>query len=171
MASGVVPAMQVRNRVVAELAVVLSAVEKGIDLGVVALLLQDREVAEHLLPVLRSAAQQVFVVELDEAIGVAVLEEARAIQRALGHGAHQLAHIQVAIAEQRFSAGQALIAHQILAAQHLLIHRADDRVQIIVGGMRPVLFALSGGKTLNAQGRCLNERHNVRAGRVEPAGP
>ena len=157
--------MQVRHAVVAEVGVVFRAVEIGIDLGVVALLLQDREVVQHLRLVLGSAAEQMLVVELDEAVGVAGLEEAGAVLRALGHGAHEFAHVEIAVDEQRFSSFEPLAVHQVLAAQHLLVHGADDGALVAVGGVAPVRFVLAVGKPLDAQGGRLHERHEGRAGR------
>ncbi len=97
---GVIPAVEIGHTLSTETILILGAVEMGIDLGVVALLLQDGEVVQHLCLVLGRAAQQVLEVELDEAVGIAALEEALAIQTDLGHLTHELAHAQVAALEQ-----------------------------------------------------------------------
>ena len=62
MAAGIVPAVDVGHPVWAEAVQVFGAVDIGIDLGIHPLLLQEREVVEHLLAVVGSAAQQVLVV-------------------------------------------------------------------------------------------------------------
>ncbi len=55
---------------------------------------------QHLCRILGRVAQQVLEVELDEAVGIAALKEALAIQTALGHLTHELAHAQVAALQE-----------------------------------------------------------------------
>ena len=164
VAGRVIPTVQIRHSVVAETALVFVTVEVGIDLGIDTLLLQDREVMQHLLAVLRGAAEQVLVVELDEAIGVAALKETLAIQTALRHGAHQFTHRQIAVTEQRFGTTEPFAGHQMLLAQHLLVHGTDGGVLIGVGGVRPVLAAGIVGETLDAELGCADEGHGEKGG-------
>ena len=60
--------MQVRHHFFAEAILILGAVEIGINFRVKTLLLQDREVVQHLCLVLGGATQQMLEVELNEAV-------------------------------------------------------------------------------------------------------
>ena len=169
LASGIVPAVQERHHLFAEAFLVFGAIEVGIDFGIHALLLQDREVVQHLGLVLGGPAKQMLEVELNEAIGVAVLEELGAIEAAFGHLTHKLPNAQVAPLEQRFGAFEALARHHVLVAKHLLIHGADQGSLIGFGTIDPVFLAGGVGVALDAQVGSVGKSHE-RAGRGEKRG-
>ena len=98
-----------------------------------------------------SPAEQVFVVEFNEPVGIAVFKELGAVQAAFGNRAHQLAHVQVVIAEQGLGSGETLAGHEVLLTEHLLINSPDDGVLILCSGDRPVFLITIIGKTLNAE--------------------
>ena len=161
--------MQVRNNFFAEAVLVFGAIEVGVDFGVETLLLQDREVVQHLGLVLGGPAEQMLEVQFDEAIGVAVLKELGAIEAALGHLTHKLPHAQVAPLEQRFGAFEALAGHHVLVAEHLLIHGADQGSLVGFGTINPVFLAGGVGVALDAQVGSVGKSHE-RAGRGEKRG-
>ena len=143
MALGIIPAMQEGHLLFTEALLVFGAVEIGIDLGVVALLLQDREVVQHLVAALGRTAEQMLEVQLDEVIGVGVLKELGAVEAALGHGAHKFTHAQVAIAEQRFSTTEALTVHHVLIPQHLTVNSTNQSRFVVGAGTSGPVFVVA----------------------------
>lgn len=130
MADRVAPAMEVGHHVIAKSIHVLVTVDVGVDLGVIALLLQDCEVMQHLLTVVGSPTEQVLVIQLDEAVGIAVLKELAAVKTALGDSAYKLTNRQIAVAEERLSTLEPLAGHQVLLAEQLLVDGTDERILV-----------------------------------------
>ena len=159
LTDGVAEPMDVGNHLLPEPLLVLRAVEIGVDLGVVALLLQDGEVMQHFGLVLGSSAEQVLEVELDEAVGVAVFKEFRFVQAALGHLADELAHAQIAPLEEGFGAFEPLAGHDVLVAEHLAVDGPNQDLLVIFGGVRPVFLVAGAGETLDAQIGGVGESH------------
>jgi len=164
LAGGVVPTVQVGHALLTEALLVFGAIEIGIDLGVVAVLLQQGEVVQHLRLVLGSAAQQVLEVELDEAVGVGALEELLAVEAALGHLAHKLTHAQVTALEQRLRTFEPLAGHHVLVAEHLQIHGADQGRLVIRRAGDPVFVDTGVGVTLDAQVGSVGKGHGTWGG-------
>lgn len=166
MAHSVSPAMQMGHAVVAEAAGVFGTVDVGIDFGIEALLLQDREVIQHFGLVVRGAAEQMLVVELDAPLRVAVLQKSGALEPAFGHGSYELPHAQMTDAEQRLDSFEAFVLHQILPAKHLLVHGANDGVALVNRSAGPAFLVLTSVKTLDTQGRSLNKERLSSQGRT-----
>jgi hypothetical protein len=109
-------------------------------------------------------------VELDEVVRVAVLKELAAIQATLGQGAHELAHAQVAIAEQGLGAGEALAFHDVLIAEHLAVDGADQGFFVLAGADGPVFVVAVVGEPFNAEVGSVDKGHGKAGwGREEAA--
>lgn len=113
LAGGIIPAVQSKNHLTDKAILVFGTLETGSNLGVVVLFLQDREVVQHLRLLLRSATVQVSEVQLDEAIGVSVLEVLSLVQTALGHLTHQLTQTQVTTLEEGLRLYQPLAGPEV----------------------------------------------------------
>ena len=164
LAHRVAEGVHVGHHFFAEAFLILGAVEVRIDFRVVALFLQDREVVQHLRLVLRSAAEKVFEVELDEAVGVAVLKELRLVEAAFRHLAHELTHREIPALEQGFRPLQPLAGHHVLVAEHLAVHGPDQGLLVVFSGVRPVFLVAGAGETLDAQIGSVGESHGREPG-------
>ena len=83
-------------------------------------------VGAHLVEVDGGASQQMAEGQLDVAVAGAGVEEAIAVQLALGDAAHQLSHADFPQLELGLSHELTLALHHIGIAQHLLVNGADD---------------------------------------------
>ena len=100
LAGGIIPAMEVRNYFFAEAILIFSTIDIGVNLVVIALLLQEVEMLQHFDFALGRPPQQVLVIQFNKAVGVGVAEEAITVERAFGHLTHELTHAQVAALKQ-----------------------------------------------------------------------
>ena len=109
LARGITPAIQIWHNLLTKTLLILCAVNIGIDFGVITLILEDREMMEHLGFVLGGATQEMLVIQFDKMIWIVLFKEAGTIEVALGDKAHKFPHAQVAIPEQGFGAAKPLI--------------------------------------------------------------
>lgn len=116
---------------------------------------------QHLHLVLRSPAEQLLEVELDEAVRIGALKKLGALQTALSHLAHEFAHAQIAALEQRLRPFKPFAGHHILIAEHLQVDGADQRLLVVLGGVQPVFAGALIGETLDAQIGSVGESHGA----------
>ena len=120
------PAPLEGNGPFAERVLVVGAIQEAVDVGFVAVAVEPLGVGAHLVEVDGGASQQVAEGQLDVPVAGAGIEEAIAVQLALGDASNQLSHTDLAKLELRFSDQLPLALHHIGVAKHLLVNSADD---------------------------------------------
>ena len=156
--------MQVGNHFLSETILIFGAVDVGVDLCVVAFLLEDGEVLQHFRLVLGSPTQQMLEVQFNETIGIAVFKKLLLVKPTFRHLTHEFTNAEKATFEQGLRTFQALGGHDVLIAEHLLVDRSDQSFVVIFRGVGPVFLVAVVGKTLDAQVGGVGECHE-RGGR------